>query len=184
VYTDGTLLYQSPSVQRLLGHSPEERIGRNVFDAPIVHPDDMGAKRAFFDAILSRPGAPITAEFRLRHADRSWRDIEAIGQIFLREPSIVGIVANYRDITDRKRAEEAMRRQAALLRLTYDAILVWRLDGGIESWSRGAEELYGFAESEVLGRVTHELLRTVHPMPWPEIEAKLRATGSWEGEIV
>jgi two-component system, sensor histidine kinase and response regulator len=86
-------------------------------------------------------------------------------------------------VLQRQRAEEALRRQAELLRLSYDAILVWRLDGGIESWSRGAEELYGFAEAEALGRVTHELLRTVHPVPWPEIEAKLRASGSWEGEI-
>src|SRR5205823_695174 len=34
-----------------------------------------------------------------------------------------------------------------------------------------------------LGRVTHELLRTVHPVPWPEIEAKLAAGGTWEGEL-
>ena len=80
-------------------------------------------------------------------------------------------------------AEEALRRQADLLRLSFDAIIVWRLDGAIESWNVGAERLYGFSESEVLGRVTHELLRTVHPMPWPEIEAELREKRFWEGEL-
>ena len=167
----------------MLGHKPQDRVGQNVFRDPIVHPDDLVRKRVFFDTMLSRPGAPVTAEFRLRHADGSWRDIEAIGQNFLHDPSLAGIVTNYRDITERKRAEEAMRRQAELLRLSYDAIVVWRLDGAIESWSRGAEELYGFAEAEALGQVTHELLRTVHPVPWPEIEAKLRAGGSCEGEL-
>src|SRR5262249_4825184 len=103
---EGTVLYQSPSVERLLGHRPQDRIGRNVFSDPIVHPDDLGRKRAFFDAIRGRPGAPITAGFRLRHADGSWRDIEAVGQNFLHDPSVAGIVANYRDVTERKRAEE------------------------------------------------------------------------------
>jgi two-component system sensor histidine kinase/response regulator len=99
--------------------------------------------------------------------------------------------ARHRIVADeRRRADEAMRateerfRQLAeLLRLSYDAIVVWKLDGGIETWSRGAEELYGYGEDEALGRVTHELLRTLHPVPWPEIEGKLRAGGSWEGEI-
>ena len=81
------------------------------------------------------------------------------------------------------RAEEALRRQADLLRLSFDAIIVWRLGGVIESWNFGAEQLYGYSESETLGRVTHELLRTIHPAPWPEIEARLRESGHWEGEL-
>src|SRR5262249_35278746 len=80
-------------------------------------------------------------------------------------------------------AEQALRRQAELLRLSYDAIVVWRLGGGIETWSRGAEELYGFTEAEALGRVTHELLRTAHPVPWPQIEAELAAGGARAGEL-
>ena len=67
---------------------------------PIVHPDDLNRKRAFFDAIRSQPGNPVTSEFRLRHADGSWREIEAVGQNFLDEPSVAGIVTNYRDVTE------------------------------------------------------------------------------------
>ena len=106
---EGTILYQSPSVERVLGYRPQDRIGRSVFGDPMVHPDDVTAKRAFFDAIRSRPGAPVTAEFRFRHADGSWRDIEAIGQNFLADPSVAGIITNYCDVTDRKRAEEVLR---------------------------------------------------------------------------
>ena len=85
----------------------------------------------------------------------------------------------HREITERKQAEEVLRRQADMLRLSFDAIVLWRPGGGIESWNAGAEQLYGYSESEALGRATHELLRTRHSVPWPEIEAKLRQQGNW-----
>ena len=93
------------------------------------------------------------------------------------------ILAVGTDITKQKRAEEALRQQAQLLHLSYDAIIVWRKDGAIEHWNRGAEQLYGFTESEALGRITHKLLKTIHSVPWPEIEAEMRKHGQWEGEL-
>ncbi len=100
-----------------------------------------------------------------------------------KEGNVRGVVLVFRDIIERKKAEEAQRRQAQLLHLSYDAIIVWRKDGAIEHWNRGAEQLYGFTESEALGRVTHELLKTIHPVPLPEIEAAMREHGQWEGEL-
>ena len=79
--------------------------------------------------------------------------------------------------------EQALQQQADMLRLSHDAIVVWQFDGAIESWNRGAEMLYGFTENEARGRVTHELLRTVFPMPWSDIAAQLQQAGRWEGEL-
>jgi len=93
------------------------------------------------------------------------------------------VAESYRRIQHRKRVEEAQIRQADLVRLSFDAIIVWRLDGAIEGWNRGAEQLYGYSENEALGHTTHELLKTVHPAPWPEIRTILRERGSWEGEL-
>ncbi len=112
---EGTILYQSPSIERLLGYRPEERIGRNIFHDPAVHPDDQAAKRAFFETARSRHGTPVTAEFRLRHADGSWRYVEVVGQSFLHDPEVAGVVANYRDVTERRRAEERIRYDNAVL---------------------------------------------------------------------
>ncbi|HZN34311.1 MAG TPA: DUF4118 domain-containing protein, partial [Pirellulaceae bacterium] len=64
---DGTILYQSPSIERVLGYHPGERIGKNVFRDPLVHPDDLATKRAFFEKVKSSAGSPVTGEFRLRH---------------------------------------------------------------------------------------------------------------------
>ncbi len=115
------------------------------------------------------------------------REVESGGRTFQQmihyAPELRVVRAYLADITEHKLAEEATRRQAELLKISFDAIIVWRLDGGIESWNVGAERLYGFSESEVLGRITHDLLSTVFPKPWTQIEADLLQKGSWEGEL-
>jgi PAS domain S-box-containing protein len=93
-------------------------------------------------------------------------------------------MANTRDITERKQAEELVRRYASLLRLSQDAIHVRRLSGQIEFWSDGAEDLYGFTEQEVLGKNVHELLQTVGSISTAEVDAILARVGHWEGELV
>ena len=87
------------------------------------------------------------------------------------------------DVTVRKQAELLLQRQAELLHLSYDAVIVSRLGGGIESWNRGAEELYGYSLEEAVGRVTQDLLKTIQPEPWPRIAVKLREQKFWEGEL-
>jgi PAS domain S-box-containing protein len=82
-----------------------------------------------------------------------------------------------------RQSHALVRQQAELLRLSFDAIIVWKIGGGIESWNRGAEELYGFAEQQALGRGIHELLRTNHDEPWLQFERLLGARGSWHGEL-
>jgi PAS domain S-box-containing protein len=108
---------------------------------------------------------------------------DSAAPILGREGKIEGVVLVFHDVTEQRQAEQALRSHAELLRLSFDAVIVWRLEGGIESWNLGAERLYGFTEKEAFGSFTHELLATVHPKPWPEIEAELRARGSWEGEL-
>ena len=82
-----------------------------------------------------------------------------------------------------RRTAEVLRRQADLLHLSHDAILVWRSGGGIETWNRGAEELYGFTGDETRGRLPQDVLQTVFLTPRERIEAALREQGRWEGEL-
>ncbi len=87
------------------------------------------------------------------------------------------------DVTARKKGEDALKKQAELLRLSYDAMIVWELDGAIESWNVGAERLYGYSELEAVGKLTHTLLAPRFPKPWGEILGEMRILGSWEGEV-
>ena len=56
-------------------------------------------------------------------------------------------------------------------------------DQTIQSWSRGAEALYGYAPSEAVGRIAHELLGSIYPLPLDEIEEVLRTKGEWLGAV-
>ena len=96
---------------------------------------------------------------------------------------IIGNMGILADITARKRAEEALRRQAELLDLAHDAIIVRDLDNRIVFWNSGAEETYGWGKAEVQGQEPHKLLHTEFPQPRRELEAELFRRGQWQGEL-
>ncbi|MGE5206463.1 MAG: PAS domain S-box protein [Chlamydiota bacterium] len=103
---DGTIRYESPSIERILGYKPEELVGRNAFE--LVHPDDRPQVMAVFEENLPIAGSIKPLELRLRHNDGNWRTLEATGNNLLQEPGVAGIVINSRDITERKRAEDVL----------------------------------------------------------------------------
>ncbi|MBY5705751.1 PAS domain S-box protein [Rhizobium leguminosarum] len=78
----------------------------------------------------------------------------------------------------------AEREQGRLLNMTNDAVLVRDAADVITYWNRGAEDLYGWSQTEALGKVAHELLRTSFPATLKEINEALRHSGRWEGELI
>ncbi len=86
---------------------------------------------------------------------------------------------------DRVMLVERMRRSAELLDLAYDAVTTWNVRTQlITFWNKGAEELYGWAPNEAIGRDPGELLRSELPESREAILTVLRAVGRWEGEII
>src|SRR5947208_16556547 len=85
---------------------------------------------------------------------------------------------------DEDRAEAALREQANLLNLTHDAIVVRDMKGTVRYWNRGAQELYGWSAEQAVGKVLHELLKTIFPVPREQIEAEVVGMGRWQGEPV
>jgi PAS domain S-box-containing protein len=77
-----------------------------------------------------------------------------------------------------------LREQAGLLDVTHDGVFVRDMDNVITYWNRGAEQLYGWKSAEAVGRVTHELMHTIFPVPLEAISQELFRTGRWEGDLV
>jgi PAS domain S-box-containing protein len=78
---------------------------------------------------------------------------------------------------------ERAERLANLLTLSYEPMLAWRLDGPIEFWNTGAEQLYGFSSDEAVGRSSHALLQTKFPIEFIELRSQLRRERRWSGEL-
>jgi len=156
---DGTILFESPSVERVLGYNPEELIGQRVFD--YVHPDDLPTVMAAFQKAVQETGRAESAELRFKHKDDSWRSLEAIGRNLLHDPAVAGLVINSRDISDRKRADEALRRSEekyrTILENMTDTFYRTDGDGRIVLASPSAARLLGFAMMEIVGRSLADL---------------------------
>ncbi|HEU5357809.1 MAG TPA: EAL domain-containing protein [Gemmatimonadales bacterium] len=162
--TDGKLRYASGSIEAVLGYEAEELLGRDAFG--VVHPDEVGHVRALFLRQLDRPGPAPRMEFRCRHRDGSWRIFEASANNLLADPAIDGVVVTMRDITQRKRSEEALReseeRYALAERGANDGLWDWNLRTGRVYFSPRWKAMIGAAEHEV-GTAPEEWFGRVHP---------------------
>lgn len=127
----GVVQYITPSVTRLLGYAPREFVGTRVLE--LIHPEDRPRIGSLFDDLIAAPGSSGMTEYRHLHKDGSWRWMETAATNLLSDAAVEGIVANFRDITERKRveeersgllaAEQAARQAAETADRTKDAFL-------------------------------------------------------------
>jgi PAS domain S-box-containing protein len=120
----GAIQYVSPSVERILGYRPEEMLGGGT--ERMVHPDDLATVYRAMEKVFEHPGDVFRAEFRIRHRDGSWRVFENVARTLRADSGAAGAVANARDITDRRRAEDEIARQKSYFEDILDS-----LDAGI-----------------------------------------------------
>ncbi|WP_256409689.1 PAS domain-containing sensor histidine kinase [Halorubrum rutilum] len=159
--TDGTITYVSPAIKRVLGYDPGELVGHEGFE--FVHPEDREQNADALETVLSNPSESETVEVRFRHADGSWRWIEATMRNRVDDDIIDGILLSSRDITERKEYEREARELAeeyeAVLNSVEDAIFLMNVeeDGDdvrfeFERLSPSYERQTGITTEEVQGQ--------------------------------
>jgi len=116
---EGVIRYESPSIERRLGHRAEDLLGARA--SRYVHPEDLRAVTAAFGRALD--GHAVSVECRAARRDGSWCDVEAVFTNLLDHPAVGGIVVNWRDIGERKRAEEERARYVHELARARDQAL-------------------------------------------------------------
>jgi diguanylate cyclase (GGDEF)-like protein/PAS domain S-box-containing protein len=107
---DQRIAYASPATFALLGLPPEAVLGRAATD--LIHPDDVERVVLQLGTIVRARAVAEGIELRLANIDGSWRTVEAVLTDLRDRPSVGGFVANLRDITERKEAEERLAHQA------------------------------------------------------------------------
>jgi two-component system cell cycle sensor histidine kinase/response regulator CckA len=158
---DGTITYVSDSAERIVGYSPAELVGTSLLgylDASHVE-RVRGLLHTNGKASVSGP-----IEFSLRRADGSAVWLEAVGSNLLADATIRGIVLNARDVSERKRADLALRESEERYRDLFDnasdLVCVAAPDGSLLYVNKAWQEGTGYGEEEI-GRM--QLLDIVHP---------------------
>lgn len=103
----GVILYQSPAVERALGFTPEEMIGKNW--AEFIHPDDAGSLESATASLLSEKDSAVSLECRARHKSGAWRTFQSVGRSISSESEDGFVIVNSRDITETRQLEEQLR---------------------------------------------------------------------------
>ena len=174
VEADGTIRYQSPSLEKLFGYTPNETAGRNIFE--FFHPDQIPHLQKYFKEGIKKPGLAATVEYRLRHKNGSWVHCESTGSNLLGDPNINGIVISTRDVTKRKQMENALRESETRFRNIFDncPIGIYRTtpDGKILMSNSTLVQMLGYSSFEELAQRDLES-KAYHP-EYPRINFKKR----------
>jgi len=182
-YPDGRLGLINKAFEQLTGYSGKEL--RSIDWAKTLTPPEwLEIERQNLEE-LHRTGLPMRYEKEYIRKDGTHVPIELLVHVVKdAEEKPLYYYSFLTDITERKRAEEALRAQAELLSLAHDAIIVRGMGDKITFWNRGAEETYGWTQDEARGRVAHDLLKTRFPKPLLELSAEVAEKESWEGELI
>jgi PAS domain S-box-containing protein len=127
--------------------------------------------------------AAIELQVRLKNGDERHVLVSA-SPLYDEQGAVRGAVGAFFDVSERKRMEDMLRERADLLELATEAVIVRDTKGVVHYWNSGAEALYGWRREEMLGQKMHEILRTVFPVPYQEVEAALMTSGMWDGNLV
>ena len=148
----GKLTYASPSIYRVLGYTETEALQLSLYE--IVHPDDIEKIEHVVTECIKYSGKPLNAQVaRVKNKNGEWIWIDATVTNMLHEPTINGIINNFRDISQRILTEEIIKESEEKYRSFYensmDGILLTVPNGEVLSANPAACEIFQMTEEEI-----------------------------------
>jgi PAS domain S-box-containing protein len=151
---EGRTVFNSLSIKSTLGYEPDELNGRYAFE--LVHPEDRETLIALFESGVKNPGGTRYFEYRFPHKNGSWRFLESTASNLLDHPPLNGIVITTRDVTDRKRIEEELKKSEEYFRAVtenaLDIIMIIDDSANIRYVNQASRRLLGYEPAEMMGR--------------------------------
>lgn len=158
---NGNIIYTSPSTTKILGYRAEDYLSKNIFE--FIEPEDVPAIRTLFTKLLEKPGNIIgNIQFRLKHSDGNYYWHEVTAHNLIHDPSIGAIVFNYRDITERKKAEAEIILQKSYFQQLFEnspeGIVILDNQDKIVDVNKGFERMFQFSAEEIKGTILNKMI--------------------------
>ncbi len=189
-------VYWSDEVYRIFGLRPMPFGETFETFLACIHPEDRESVIQSANTLLKDPQGKIDVEYRVLRPDDSQRVVVERGEMILgASGSQSYLIGTMLDITEHREMENGLRktrdeleirvrertkeleRQASLLELAHDAIIVRDMDDKVTFWNKGAEAMYGWKKDEAMGSVIHEFLKTKFPVSFDDTIAALMQHG-------
>ena len=157
----GVIRWANPATTSVLGYAPDDLIGLRVRD--IVEPQDHAAWQGLVRELFDHPDLSQTGAFRCRHRDGTVRWAEGVARNLLTEARVGAIVVHFRDVTDRKATEDALRvsedRYGQMFDGAPDIIFEADAEGYFRFVNPETLRVFGYSRDEVIGRRFTEFIR-------------------------
>ncbi len=158
--SDGTFTFMSESVERVLGWTPADLIGRHFRDF-VIGPGGGPSAGQRFQALADNPGRSLVTRFELRTRSGETKAVEVAAAAVIRDGSFAGVHGSARDISDQERLERELRSSEARYRYLVEASpdLVWMTDAGgrLTFVSDRAMPVIGRSPQDLIGRTFADL---------------------------
>jgi PAS domain S-box-containing protein len=155
---DGTLRYKSPNIEKWFGWQPDDLTGTDGWDT--VHPDDLERIQKEFLMLLEKDGAEKTVEYRYKCKDGSYKVIHLTAVNLTNDPMINGVLMNYRDVTERKLADQALlaseEQYRRLIEILHSGVVVHAPNTEILLANQKASILLGLSLEQMQGKVAND----------------------------
>ena len=179
----GNFKYISPAAKKMFGYQPLDEVSGNPSEH--THPDDLPMVLSELEKLFDDPSYVPTLEYRFIDKLGNWHWVETTFRNLLSNPSVESIILNFRDITERKHGEEAIRLSEEKFRKVFftspDSININRLEDGLYiAINKGFTQIMGYTEEEVREKTSIELNIWANADDRKKLSEELKSKGFFE----